>query len=372
MRIFFKLTLAFASVLASTAMIGTGVASAASKTVYVAPNGASFKPDISCRTAGFSSINKAISAAGRGGTVVVCRGTYRTQAVIRNSLALIGQPGAVIDARGQRPVSGLGVPGGSGVVVLSARHVLVRGLVVVNAAFDAILVARSRNVQVSDSILERNGGVGVDFNGTSVSLARHNISRFNTGGGFLVADDLGPSSNDSVTYNVASRNPGGCGVIVAGHGTAGVTHNFVAHNILTYNGTNKKSPGAGVVIASEVRGETVADNTVYANTIFGNGLAGVTIHSHVNGQNLNGNRIIGNVIGTNNVVGDTIGLGAPVTNKPDLRTTGILVGAASRVQVMISSNFIRNNFYGIFLEGRVVPTLARNHFHHVVVPVKVT
>ncbi len=372
MRIFFRIMLALASVLASAAMLGTGVASASIRIAYVAPNGSWSKPDNSCRTAEFHSINNAISHVSAGGTVVVCRGTYYTQAVIRKSLALIGRPGAVINAKGQKPVPGLPVPGGSGVVVLGTRHVLVRGFVIFNAKFDAVLVARSTNVQVADNIMEHNGDVGVDFNGTSFSIATHNISRFNTGGGFLVADDLGRSTSDAVTWNVASRNPRGCGVIVAGHSTAGVTNNFVAHNLLTFNGTNKKSPGAGVVIATEVKHETVADNTVYANTIFGNGLAGVTIHSHVSGQNLNGNRIIGNDIGTNNTVGDTIGLGPPVTNKPDLRTTGILVGASSRVRVLISNNFIHNNFYGIFIEGRVIATLAGNHYHSVVVPVKVT
>jgi hypothetical protein len=212
--------------------------------------------------------------------------------------------------------------------------------------------------------------VGVDFNGTSFSLADHNTARFNGGGGFLVADDMGRSSFDTFTWNEASRNPGGCGVIIAGHGTAGVTDNLVENNYLMYNGTSRKSPGAGVVIATEVPHETVADNTVADNTIFGNGLAGVTIHSHVNGQHMDGNRIVGNNIGTNNTVGDPIGLGPPVKNKPDLRTTGILVGASSRIKVLISRNSIYRNFYGIFIEGRVHAALRRNHFHRVVVRVR--
>jgi hypothetical protein len=85
---------------------------------------------------------------------------------------------------------------------------------------------------------------------------------------------------------------------------------------------------------------------------------------------MNGNRIIGNTIGTNNAVGDGIGLGTPVTNKPDLRTTGILVGASSRIKVLISGNDIYKNFYGIFIEGRARAVLHRNHFHRVVVRVR--
>ncbi len=372
MRKFFGIALAIGSAIASTAMFGSGVASASMRTAYVASNGSSHNADNSCRTAGFRSINSAISAVSAGGTVVVCKGTYHTQAVVTKSLALIGRAGAVINARGQKPVHGLPVPGGSGIVVLAAHHVLVRGFVVTDAKFDAILVAKSTNVQVSDNLLEHNGDVGVDFNGTSYSIATHNLSRFNGGGGFLVADDVGRSTGDAVTWNLATRNPGGCGVIVAGHSTAGVTKIFVGHNLLTYNGTNKKMPGAGVVIASEVKHATVADNTVYANKIYGNGLAGVTIHSHVSGQDLNGNKIVANDIGRNNTVGDTIGLGAPVTNKPDLRTTGILVGASSKVHVLISGNFIHDNYYGIFIEGRVNPTLQNNRFRNVTVQVNIT
>ncbi len=371
MRTFFKAMLGVTSVLAPSALaLGSG-ANAAITTAYVSPHGSSARHDDSCRTAGFSSINKAISAVSTGGTVVVCRGRYHTQAVISKSLSLVGRPGAVINAKGQKPLPGLPVPAGSGVVVLAASHVLVRGLEVVHAGFDAILVAKSDRVRVTRNVLLRNGDVGVDFNGTSFSLADHNTSKFNARGGFLIADDVGRSSDDAVAWNVASRNPGG-GIIVAGHGTAGVTGNLVEHNLLTYNGTNRKSPGAGVVIATEVPHETVADNTVSANTIYGNGLAGVSIHSHVEGQHMNGNQIIGNNIGANNTVGVAMGppQGAPVKNKPDLRTTGILVGASSRIKVLISHNYLHRDFYGIFIEGRVRARLRANHDHRVVVHVK--
>jgi len=185
------------------------------------------------------------------------------------------------------------LPGGSGVVVFGARNVEVSGFTVVNAGFDAILVARSTRVLISHNRLMHNGDVGVDFNGTSDSLATHNMSEFNKGGGFLIADDLGPTHFDAVTWNEATRNPGGCGVIIAGHSTAGVWGNYVAHNLITFNGLNRKVPGAGVVIATEVKGERVSGNDVAHNVIYGNGLAGVTIHSHVPGQHMSGNQIVG-------------------------------------------------------------------------------
>jgi hypothetical protein len=361
---------------ATAALLGSGAAASAATTrahgssrVYVSVHGSSHRAGKSCRTARFRSINAAIAAARSGGTVVVCHGVYHTQAVVKKPLTLIGKR-AVINAKGQKPVLPK-LPGGSGIVVLGTRHVAVRGFRVTGAGFDAILVALSSHVRVSHNVLEHNGDVGVDFNGSSFSAASHNVSKFNKGGGFLVADDVGPARGNTVSWNVASHNPGGCGVIIAGHSKFGVRDNRVSHNWLTYNGTLRKSAGAGVVIATEVPGETVSGNTVIANKIYRNGLAGVTIHSHLNGQNLNGNRILDNWIGRNNVLGDPIGLGKPVKNVPDPRTTGILVGASSRVHVAITGNHISRNWYGVFLEGRVSATLHRNHFRGVRVPVKV-
>ncbi|HEY5359383.1 MAG TPA: right-handed parallel beta-helix repeat-containing protein [Streptosporangiaceae bacterium] len=362
-----------------TALLGSGAASASTSSTatvhpawtkaYVSPRGSSHSSGRSCRTAKFASINAAIANVHSYGTVVVCRGTYHTQAVIKKPLTLIGER-AVIDAKGQKPVLPK-LPGGSGIVVLGTRHVTISGFRVIRAGFDAILVGLSSHVRVTGNVLEHNGDVGVDFNGTSLSVASHNVANFNHGGGFLVADDVGPSGHDTVSWNVASHNPGGCGVIIAGHAKFGVRDNWVAHNLLTDNGTLPKLSGAGVVIATEVPGETVSGNTVKANRIYGNGIAGVTIHAHVPGQNLNGNKIIGNWIGRNNVVGDPIGLKPPAHNVPDLRTTGILVGASSHVHVIISGNHISRNWYGIFLEGRVSATLHHNHFRRVRIQVKV-
>ena len=312
--------------------------------------------------------------------MVVCRGTYDTQAVVAEPLNL-ARPGATINAKDQPPlkVGPVTLPGSVGIAVLGTSHVRVSGFRVGHAGFDAILIARSSHVWASRNELLHNGDVGVDINGSSWSGAVGNVAKDNMGGGFLVADDVGPNSHNVIAWNVATHNPGGCGVILAGHSTAGVTGNLVEHNLLTYNGTLKKTGGgAGVVIATEVPGETVADNTVTGNDIYGNGLAGVTIHAHLPGQNLNGNRIIGNTIGTNNTLGDPIGLAPTPTSTanvavPDTRTTGILVGSASPIWVQIRNNVIRSNHYGIFLEGTgpvVHATLYGNRYRNVSVHVK--
>ena len=349
-------------------------------TVYVSPSGTSGAADTWCGSAGYSSINAAVAAVSPGGTVVVCPGTYDTQVIVSKPLNLIGRHGAVIDAKGQPAltIGGMKLPGSLGIGVLATKDVRVSGFQVTGAGFDAILVGLSTNVSVSHNVLEHNGDVGVDINGSSWSQATSNVSEYNAGGGFLVADDIGAASHNTVSWNIASDNPGGCGVIVAGHSTHGVTYTLVQGNLLTYNGTLKSSGGgAGVVIATEVPGETVADNTVVGNTIYGNGLSGVTIHAHLPGQNLNGNVISGNWIGVNNTLGDPIGLTTSPTSmtnvaKADTKTTGILVGSASPIKVRISRNYIDGDHYGIFLEGvgNVVQAWLRgNQFCDVTTPV---
>ena len=355
---------------ATFTLVGATAASASSSTVYVSKHGRAGNSDRSCATARYRHINQAIAAAPKGGTVIVCGGTYKVQAVVTKSLALIGRRGATINAKGQKPISKK-LPGGSGVVVFGTRNVEVTGFTVENAGFDAILVGRSSRVLVSHNLLQHNGDVGVDFNGSSDSLATHNLSQYNKGGGFLIADDLGPTHYNAVTWNEARRNPGGCGVIIAGHSTSGVWGNYVAHNLITFNGLNKKQPGAGVVIATEVKGERVSDNDVADNEIYGNGLAGVTIHSHVPGQRMSGNQIVGNDIGRNNLVGDTIGLAPPVTAHPDKRTTGILVGASSAIKVWIHGNYIHDNWFGIYLNGRIRGHIFNNRYHRVHKRIKV-
>ena len=120
---------------------------------------------------------------------------------------------------------------------------------------------------------------------------------------------------------------------------------YVAHNLITFNGLSRNAPGAGVVIATEVKGERVSGNDVADNEIYGNGLAGVTIHSHVPGQKMSGDQIVGNDIGRN--IGRRHDRAGPAgQDHPDLRTTGILVGASSFIRVWIHGNYIHSNWFG--------------------------
>lgn len=347
-------------------------------TYYVSPWGQSGDSDYSCDTAAHTSISAAVAAASAGDTVVVCDGIYKDEVVIRKPLTLIGHAGAVIDATGQRKLNVGGEIGGSiGIGVVGTHDVRVSGLKVEHAGVDGILVWSSSYVSVTNNVVVHNGTLGVNLNGSSWSNVTNNVAEYNGQGGFLVADDGGRAYHNDVSYNVASHNAGGGGVILAGHCTNGVTDTLVSHNVLTDNGWMPSDSGGGVVIATSVAKGTVANNLVTENTIHGNGLAGVTIHAHLPGQNLNGNWITDNNIGVNDTIGDSIGLSATAWSKnlavKDTRTTGILVGTASPIRVRISGNNIHDNHFGVFLEGKgagVYAALFGNEYNYVDVPVE--
>ena len=85
----------------ATAVTPALAASISTSTVYVSPAGTSTGGDTSCQTAGYSDINAAIAAVDTGGTVVVCAGTYKTQAVVTKPLTLTGDHGAYINEIGR-------------------------------------------------------------------------------------------------------------------------------------------------------------------------------------------------------------------------------------------------------------------------------
>ncbi|HSZ41127.1 MAG TPA: hypothetical protein VK817_14330 [Trebonia sp.] len=372
---------------------GGAAQASVSSTVYVSPHGSGHGHDFSCGTAKYTNINTAIAAVRSGGTVVVCPGTYHAEVVVTKPLNLVGRH-ATINAKGQPPltVGGMKLPGSDAIAVLKTSHVNVTGFRVTGASFDGILVGASSHVSVSRNTAVNNGtfvnlkegasGVGIDLNSSSWSSATGDVAINNQGGGFEIADDIGPASHNTLAWNYERLSYDGCGFIVAGHSDAGVTDNTIAHNSASANATAKGTGGSGLLLASEVPGETMTGNTFIANRAWDNGLAGMTIHVHMPGQHFNGNKVIGNWFGTNNVVGDPIDLvTSPTSTKnvavPDLKTTGILAATASQVKgTVIAANYITGNHYGIFLEAlksalpSPVAGLGTNKFHNVTQPLK--
>jgi len=358
--------LAFAGLaLVATAVPGAAVAATSSAVEYVSPTGASAGADTSCATAAFTDINAAVAAAPTGGTVIVCKGIYKTSVTVDKRLTLQGKRGAVINAKGQ--------PYGVG---MAADHVTVTGLMVENASdnsngapADGIItagfvagkpVAGNHDVVMND-VTEHNVGSGIDLNSTSYSVAVGNVSEKN-GVGINVADDLGkPATHNLITGNTSNDNPGGCGFVLADHSGMGIYDNVVTGNTGDDNGLGSSSApnasaGSGVILADAGPKGGVYNNTIKGNRLDGNGHSGIVLHAHVKHLNFSGNRILDNSIGTNNRRTDT----------GDKYTTGIYLGDVSSATVRIAGNVISSDHYGVFSAGPITITgKATDAFMHV-------
>lgn len=351
--------------LVAAPLVGVSFAQASESTVYVSPSGSSAKGDSSCSDARYKSIQSAVNAVARNGTVYVCAGTYKESVTISKPLHLAGKSKSVIDATGQ--AYGVGV---------AASNTRVSGLTVENAQAsdqnpgDGILTAgfgpngpvAADHVTIVGNLLQNNGGAGVDLNSTSNSVAQQNVS-VNNGIGVNVADDLGrPASHNVIAGNIANNNPGGCGIVLAEHTGAGIFANLVDGNTANNNGLGSPtapnaSSGSGIIIAGGAPGphSGVYDNTVQNNFFAGNGHGGVAVHVHTPGLNFNGNSVLNNTIGTNNTHNDYA----------DAHTTGVYIGDVDPLTITLAGNTIRNDHFGIFTAGAVTVT-GSNHFLNVV------
>lgn len=346
---------------------GISIAQASESTVYVSPSGSSAKHDTSCTDAKYKSIQKAVGAVAKNGTVYVCAGTYKESVTISKSLHLAGKAKSIIDATGQPYGVGVAAPNTT-VSGLTVEHASSQGG---NAPGDGIITAgfgangpvAADHVTIVGNLLQNNEGAGVDLNSTSYSVARQNFS-VNNAIGVNVADDLGKtSSHNVISGNVANNNPGGCGVVLAEHSGAGIHDNLVDGNRAKGNGLGSPtapnaSSGSGIILAGGPPGPNsgVYNNTVQNNFFVGNGHAGVAFHVHVSGLNFSGNKVLNNMIGTNNTHNDYA----------DSHPTGVYIGDVDPLTVTVSGNTIHDNYYGIFTAGPVTVKGSNNHFLRVV------
>jgi hypothetical protein len=394
---------------ASAGAASAGVGSH-SRVLYVSPGARHGNSDRSCHSAKFKTIQSAVNAAPAGGTVVVCRGTYREQVVLSKPLSLVGEH-ATIDMHGVTPTFSVTLPGlGTQIifaaVVMDSSKINFSGFRVQHAQGEGIIVA-GLNGPVSHVVISRNtvvsndlgGGVppasdyflcqpqgqvpgdcgeGVHFaGGVANSSILHNFIAHNSGG-ILLTDDIGPTHDNLVDGNVVTDNVADCGITVPGHNgmaltaagvrqpsVAGVYRNAILNNVVTGNGT--QGEGAGVLFANAGPGTGSYDNFVAGNFIAGNGLAGVTMHAHTlmagQHEDLNGNVIVHNTIGTNNLGGDPLD-GPP---GPVKAHTGVLVfSGGTPVSVGIAFNHMFNNDIGIWLSKPVKASgLKTNTFRNV-------
>jgi Right handed beta helix region len=364
-----------AAVAAATAM-GTGTASAGTgpHTLYVGPHAGSSpaRYGSSCQHPDASTIQAGVDAVTRGGTVVVCAGTYQESVSIHQKLTLQGRHGAVVDATGKPYGIGIG-----------ADHVTVSGLTVENAGVgvqpppegappspnDGILTAAFTDrgpvagnyARIIDVVATGNTGAGIDVNSTHGTLVEHSRSVRNGAVGINVADDLGlPSNDNKILDNVTTDNKTGCGVALADHTGAGINRNLVAGNTADRNGLG--AGGAGLLIATPLNPSgppaVIKDNVFLGNEAHGNAHAGFELHIHAPGNTISGNKVIANRFGTNNTLGDW----------EDTSTTGVFLGSNSPTSIELVGNTITGDVYGIYQAGPVDLHAHATTFHGVTTP----
>ena len=380
------------------------------RTLYVSPSGNAGAADRSCFSAGYSTIQSAVSAAPKGGTVIVCPGTYTEDVIVSSPLTLVGR-GATIQGTSTTTNSCGPLGPCLAAVTIESSWVQIQGFTVTGAVGEGILAIGSPTGSISHVTITHNRVVGNDTGGippgtadgyvqcqavggipgdcgegihllsVADSVVSNNYDSGNTGG-VLLTDELGPTHGNRIEHNIVTGNQYDCGITVPGHNpnavdstgnpqpaVAGVYDNVIRGNVVTNNGL--KGEGAGVLFANATAGTGSYNNLVEDNYIAGNDLSGVTMHAHTVGpgqfEDLNGNKIIRNVIGQNNLGGDPLD-----GSQSDPSTTGVLVFSGTvPVSVIIARNVVFNNTYGIWtgVGGNVSAIVAGNRFFGVGTPV---
>jgi parallel beta-helix repeat protein len=316
----------------------------------------------------YSTIAAAVSHASAGDTINVGPGTYKEDVIIGKSLYLIAKSSSsnnhdgasvVIDATGLANgiyIDGIDNPG--------LRDVSVSGFTVKNANFEGILITNASSITISDNrVIDNDQGLNIS-NGTCpgipvfetaeaedcgegihLSGVDHSIVDGNTveknSGGILISDDTGATHHNLITRNLVRNNPFDCGITLASHPPAALTHspsplgifqNTIAGNESSHNGYQIPGAGAGIGMFSFLPGGRVSGNVAIHNRLTNNGLPGVTFHAHSPGENLSNNLITSNYIAGN---------GADTEDAATPGPTGInIFGVSAIAGTIISLNVI--------------------------------
>ncbi|GEM_PF-437273 len=402
-----------------------GTAAAASKTIYVSPVAKSTAKGTSCPTAKYSFIQQAVAAAPKGGTVIICDGTYTManqnvkpftpMVVIDKSLTFLGQS-ATIDGSGGTPGTGALID-----IAITASHVTVSGFTLTGAVDEGVVALPDAALKspgefpakpssplthititgnlvngVDRGFVSPNGcvlafeyfgdcGGGIHFNAVAYSTISHNTVTDNAEG-ILITDDAGPADHNTISNNQTINNPIECGIVLPSHNSraasvkfnpngtytitrlnpkkAGVYDNLVENNISLNNGTagfRGNTAGSGSGYLIAAAGPGTAS---YNNVIKNN----IAHGNGLAGVVIHGHYVGGVYVGGNKITGNTLGLnntGGDQLDSPwtpmDTASTGILIESAGRITMTVSGNHISDDGIGIW-HNKAVTLKGSNTF----------
>jgi parallel beta-helix repeat protein len=343
-----------------------------------------------CRT-----VAQAMRIAGRGSEILVEHGVYREEVRVTRMVELLGRGRPVIDAKGR--ANGIVLAGAA------AARSTVRGFIVEDADEEGILDSGADYVTISRNVVRHNDrgaalahptgkcapegevpgdcGEGLHLMGASyVTVAANTV--IDNSGGIYLTDETGPTAHNLIARNHVLDNLADCGITLAGHNTravvlastpgppsvaslaptvGGVYDNTVFEN--TVNGNGIKGLGAGIGMFGGAPGTAVYDNTIKENTAEGNGLGGVTLHSHAPGQDLSGNTIVANILSDDGIAGNPGGTPGDIDAKLT-ESAGIIIYSAVTplTSTTVRRNQISTEDIGIWTENAPTIALSANTF----------
>lgn len=211
--------------IATATILGAALLATLGKSFYVSPTGSD--TNAGTQSAPLRTIDKAISLAGSGDSVIVTAGTYPSFTISKSNIALIGEGFPLIS-------------GGYGIKCNNAStNVTIQGFEVVGA-----------------SSTSYNGAIYL--NGCNNSVVTGNKVHNNTGNlsGIIIN-----GSNNKITYNEAYEN-GFSGIRIYGNSL----NNEIGFN-KAYNNTASAGNSDGIDLADvNVTGTNIHDNIVWGNS----------------------------------------------------------------------------------------------------------
>lgn len=239
----------------------------------------------------FCTISKGASVALAGDTVQVLAGTYAETVSVPKSgsaglpITFSANPGVTVSGNGSSS-------GGSAFSISKKSYVVVDGFAITNTADYGINVSYSSYITISDNHISYAGRpssgstrMGIFLNATTNSLVTRNILEHNTDDGIRLASGaVGNTVSDNSSYaNATQYQRSATGIHVNGSGSY---NNTLLHNITYAN------EDTGIQFYNKAH-----NNYVIGNLTYGNGDHGIDI------SNAPANIIIGNTVEGNHTAG---------------------------------------------------------------------
>lgn len=274
-------------------LVAAAPASAATTTLYVSPTGTSSGADTSCSAAAYSKIQSAVTAAGSGDTVVVCKGSYSSPSAgggIALTKPVTLKASGSVTLSGAGPIFNLGSGTATGVTNVTIEGFDFKNItgsgyngVITVGGYGAgdVTIADNTFSSSTDEAIGYHGNPGLTAPlGTNWNIVNNTITDVTGKNTQRSGIWLGNLSDSVIAGNSVSYTSW-AGIIVTGTAQDNEKQNLIEDN------TVSNIPEEGIQVAFGT-GDTVSGNTVtYAG--LGGAATGVspslTASSQVSGRN---------------------------------------------------------------------------------------